>query len=265
MEVKLLTAKARLSLIETLLEAYEPLTGFSYQLTVTSQDGKTSYTSEWVNQPKMFTYTMNDIVGIALGGANSYVDNIKVYEANPYEEPFVTSIAAIYPDGEVVLDNTISNSAQSVNIELSAPVDSTDGFSVKYADGEEVSCELELINNNKTVKVNFTDALKAGKTVTFGISQFAKITNAKYSGGIKTTSESFEVSDSSGKLVIDEFRLHEKLGGNQLYFNYHATDRPDDLRTIPEGWYPVLAENLTKKDPDNLKLVIKGYRRFYNS
>ena len=32
MEVKLLTAKARLSLIETLLEAYEPLTGFSYQL-----------------------------------------------------------------------------------------------------------------------------------------------------------------------------------------------------------------------------------------
>lgn len=234
-------------------------TGFLYQLTVTSQDGKTSYTSEWVEQPKMFTYTMNDIVGIALGGSNSFVDNIKVYEVNPCEQPFVITYSATYPEGESVLDNTISACAQSVNIQLSAPVDSTDGICVKYSDGEPVLCDLELVNNNKTVKVNFTKALTAGKTITIGISQFTKITGAKYSGGIKTTSKSFEVLESNGKLDISEFRLYEKIGGNQLYFNYHATDRPDDLRVIQEGWYPVLAEELTKKEPENMKVVIKGY------
>ncbi len=233
--------------------------GFSYQLTVTSQDGGTTYTSDWVTQAKMFTYTMNDIVGIALGGSNSYVDNIKVYEALAPEKPFVSGYEVTYPYGEEVLGEKVLDLAKSINIDLTAPIDNTDGIVVKYSDGEGVLCNLELINNNKTVKITFTEALKAGKTVTLGVSQFTDVTDAEYSSGIETTSKSFTVIKGSGKPVIDEFRLYEKLGGNQLYFNYHATDRPNDIRTIPEGWYPVISEKLTQKELDNLKLKIKGY------
>lgn len=229
-------------------------TGFEYQLDVTSKDGTQSYSTDWVKQDKTFTYTMDDIVGITFGGRNSYIDNIKVYEARNVA---VMAYNAVYPDEEAKLSDTVKNTAKGINIELSTELLNTDGISVKYSDGVDILYEKELLADKKTVKLIFKEALKSGKTLTVSIDDNTKPLDKEYS--VNETSKEFSVIKENEGIHITKFRLYEKLGGNQLYFNYHAEDRPNDLRTIPEGYYPVIAESLTKKNLNNVKLEIEGY------
>jgi len=231
-------------------------TGFEYQLEVTSKDDTEYYITDWVKQDKMFTYTMDDIVGITLGGSGSYVDNIKVYENR---KASVLSYTAVYEGEETEISDTVRDTLDAVKITFSSELLNADGISIKHSDGTDVLCEKQLSEDKKSAILIFKENVKQGDKITVAVSADTKFSDYQYNGSLSEISKLFSVLEAPVGILINEFRVYEKLGGNQLYFNYHATDRPDDLRTIPEGWYPVISDALTKKKFSNLNLELKGY------
>ena len=231
-------------------------------------DGETKTSStqwlrySWYESGKARMYR-NDTTGLAFvipggfgSGAGLTIDNLKVTETASAVKSAVTAITSTDEKGEQVnlTDKLykIGDEISEINVEFSAPVNSTDEITLYYPQddsGAAPTYTVTLSEDKKSAVIHISEC-EMNKNVTLCIGNKLDIGTTSLAAS-DTTSATFKVEQASDELVIEDFRLYEHIDG-RTFNNYSC-----------EGiWVPVTADRLDGdkyKTFNGLKIVAKGY------
>lgn len=203
----------------------------------------------------------NDTAGLAFlipgeSGKGISIDNLKVTETATASKAAVTSITTADEKGEQIdlADKVykVGDVISDINVEFSAPLNNSDAIKLYYPQDENGAAPqytVTMSEDKKSATVKLTEC-DMNKNVTLCISNKANMGSTNLTAP-DTASATFGVVQAEDKLVIEDFRLYEYIGG-----------RGDGKYSCDGKWVPVTADRLDGvkyKTFNGLKIVAKGY------